>query len=347
MPEQFRQIEAAVSIFVASRKIKNHVVVFQRFFASDICNQMEAISGETAFFPASSMAFIQQISAMGKKLVAWMYLIDFHSAKPEISASKNRFRLLHNGYRHFFATGLVSSLEGGSYDQTLDIFGQYIDMLRDEKMTLEANCVRTWIFVRDIDLYYQGMVKARNSIFEKEGLPAAGHFIASTGIEGQTAEPNGLVGMDAYAIGGIEPSQIHHLKGLSHLSPTRVYGVSFERGTAIDYGDRRHIFISGTASIDHHGTLLHPLDVAGQTRRVFENMGVLLAEAGASFGDVTSMIVYIRDPADKDFIHCYLKDHYAWIPFLVVRAPICRKGWLVEIECTATTGAGNVSYRNF
>ena len=34
------------------------------------------------------------------------------------------------------------------------------------------------------------------------------------------------------------------------VNRTYEYGVTFERGTAVTYGDRRHVFIAGTASID-------------------------------------------------------------------------------------------------
>ncbi len=344
---QFRQIENAISGFIEYQKMANPVVFFQRFFASDICNQADIVHSELNRFHASAVAAIQQPSVNGYKLLAWVYIINFHSGIPEIKAYRNSFRISHNGYHHLFSSGLVSSRKADSFDQTIEIFRQYLETLIDEKMTLEANCVRTWIYVRDIDNNYQGMVRARNAIFDREGLSDASHFIASTGIEGQTAESHSLVGIDAYAIGGIETSQIRYLKGSSHLSPTHIYGVAFERGTAIDYGDRRHIIISGTASINHQGHILHDKDIEGQTRRVFENIKVLLAEAEATFSDVASMIVYLRDLADQAFINDYLKNNYMEIPYVVIIAPICRHGWLVEIECTAVRKVTNPAFRDF
>ena len=53
----------------------------------------------------------------------------------------------------------------------------------------------------------------------------------------------------------------------------------FERGTSVEYGDRRHLFISGTASIDHRGEVVHVGDVREQTRRMWENVEKLLEEA--------------------------------------------------------------------
>ena len=61
--------------------------------------------------------------------------------------------------------------------------------------------------------------------------------------------------MDTYAVKGLQPGQIQFLYAPTHLNPTYEYGVTFERGTAVTYGDRKQIFISGTASIDNKGEI--------------------------------------------------------------------------------------------
>jgi hypothetical protein len=117
-------------------------------------------------------------------------------------------------------------------------------------MTLRNNTVRTWIYVRDVDNHYAGMVKARRELFDKIGLTSQTRYIASTGIEGKSADPHSLLTMDALSIGNIKEEQIVRMEALKNLSSTSVYGVTFERGTRLLFGDRSHIHISGTASID-------------------------------------------------------------------------------------------------
>ena len=51
-------------------------------------------------------------------------------------------------------------------------------------MTIRDNLVRTWIYVADIDVNYDGVVRARNDVFRRYGLTADTHYIASTGIGG-------------------------------------------------------------------------------------------------------------------------------------------------------------------
>ncbi len=345
--DQYTQIDQAISEFVGKINPEQVRVVFKRLFVSDIANQTEEILPGTDRESGPSWSVIQQPPARGNKMTAWVYLVNFLNAQAVIQASQNYIRFDHNGYQRLFTTTLTSSDGLDSYNQTRDIFANFLGILKRNHMTLEADCLRTWIYVRDIDNNYAGMVKARNEVFRQEGLTQESHFIASTGIEGRTADRLNMAAMDAWAVGGLEPAQITYLKGNSHLSPTHTYGVSFERGTAIDYGDRRHIFISGTASIDHYGQVLHERNIEGQMRRVFENMEVLLAEAGASFSDLSSMIVYLRDMADSSTVHAYLENHFQGIPTIVVIAPICRQGWLFEAECIAIVECHNQDYRDF
>ena len=172
-------------------------------------------------------------------------------------------------------------------------------------------------------------------MFFTQGLTRDTHFIASTGIGGRQQDPNVLSQMDNYAIEGIREEQVHYLYAPTHLNRTSDYGVSFERGTYVDYGDRRHVFISGTASINNKGQVMFEKDVVKQTRRMWENVETLLAEAGCTFDDVPQMIVYLRDPADYAVVSRLYEERFPDKPKVIVLAPVCRTGWLVEMECMA------------
>ena len=256
--------------------------------------------------------------------------------------------MAHNGYSHVYTTQIHSqNPKLCSYEQTNQIFNNYLELLKGHNLTLEEHCLRTWFYVRDIDNNYAGMVEARNQVFENHQLTEKTHFIASTGIEGSFADPAISVMMDAYAVGGIKPEQIRFLEARENLNPTHEYGVAFERGTAVEYGDRRHIFISGTASINNKGQIVHVGDISGQTERTFENIKALLNEAGADINDLNSMIIYLRDVADYNGVETYISKHYSTIPYIIVLAPVCRPGWLIEIECIAIKPIKNDQFNCF
>jgi enamine deaminase RidA (YjgF/YER057c/UK114 family) len=153
--------------------------------------------------------------------------------------------------------------------------------------------------------------------------------------------------MDAYAVDGLQKEQIHYLYAPTHLNPTYEYGVSFERGTYVDYGDRRHVFISGTASINNKGEIMYPGDVRKQTERMWENVETLLKEADCGFEHVGHLLVYLRDIADYTVVKDMFDKRFPNIPKVFLLAPVCRPGWLVEMECMAILPKHNEAYPAF
>ena len=344
--EQLTAIEKALKHFLKEQEMTDESVIFKRYFVSDYSNQTEIHDHMSNWRYVCATSVVQQVPLCGAKVVLWVVLLEGSVTRK--SLNQNNLSLNRNGYSHLFSTQLYDEkAKGSSFGQTMEIFQDYMDTLQKQNLTLAENCIRTWIYVRDIDNNYAGMVNARNQIFISENLTRETHFIASTGIEGRHANTDALVLMDAYAVGGFSPEQITFLKAPTHLNPTHEYGVAFERATTVDYRDRKQIFISGTASIDNCGQIVHPGDIAGQVKRTFENIKALLDEAGASIGDLTHLIVYVRDPADFPLIDQYIERHYPFIPRVVVLAPVCRPGWLIEIEGIAIKAVNNPKYNNY
>ena len=153
--------------------------------------------------------------------------------------------------------------------------------------------------------------------------------------------------MDAYALDGVKREQVHFLYAPANMNPTYEYGVSFERGTYVDYGDRRQVFISGTASIDNKGEIVHPGDIRKQTLRMWENVKALLEEAGCSYGHVCHLLVYLRDIADYTVVREMFEERFPTIPKVYLWAPVCRPGWLIEMECMAVKPIYNELYPMF
>ena len=244
------------------------------------------------------------------------------------------YEVKHGVYRQLWMGGSFNRAANSEYQMRL-LLNDYAMQLMEEGCTLADNCLRTWIFVQNVDCNYAGVVKARNEMFVTQNLTENTHYIASTGIGGRHADPKALVMLDAFAVAGLKPGQIKYLYARTHLNPTYEYGVSFERGTAVDYDDRRQVLISGTASINNRGEVLYAGDVRRQTERMWENVEALLKEADCGFGDVGHIIVYLRDIADYAVVKEMFDKRFPDIPRVVTLAPVCRPGWLVEMECMA------------
>lgn len=335
---QMTRIQQAEKIFLEMEDVQGSSIVFKRYFLSDATNQVPVIQERDA----CTVSYIQQPPLDGSKVAVWLYLQKGTEVKP----MNNSTIVRHNGYQHVWTFGLMDSTSATSYMQTWQTLIIYIDILKLFQATLEGNCVRTWFFVRDVDTQYGGLVKSRRECFVEQGLTPETHYIASTGIGGTPSDSKALVQLDSYAMTGFEPEQQRYLYGLSHLNRTIEYGVTFERATLMQYGDRNHVFISGTASINHKGEVMYVGNVQQQTFRMWENVETLLNEGGMSYEDVMQIIVYLRDSADYEMVKGMFDQKFPHIPTVFTLAPVCRPTWLIEMECMAVKKANN-DFRDF
>ena len=327
--EQYRRILEAYIRVVKEKLPDNSVAVFRRYFLSDAANQSDLVIDWECENADAALSIVQQPPLNGSKIAMWTYLQTGVSAE---RLKNGMLKVSFDDYTHYWTGNNFNKASNSEY-QTRLLLNDYIMQLTEQGCSLYNNCIRTWFFVQNVDVNYAGVVKARKEVFVTQNLTEKTHYIASTGIEGRHALPEVTVQMDTYALKGIEESQIKYLYGSTHLNPTYEYGVTFERGTLVSYPDRKHIFISGTASIDNKGEILHPGNIRKQTERMLENVEVLMNEADSSLSDIAQAIVYLRDTADYSVVKKIFSDKGFEFPYLIVHAPVCRPGWLIEMEC--------------
>lgn len=314
----------------------NAQTVMKRYFLSDATNQVPVMQSmpEHASAKSGGTSYIQQPPLDGSKIALWIYMIEGVEVKEE-----NGMTIVeHNGYRHMWQMNMCDN-NGDSAQQTRTLLEKYEQTLAQYDATIADNCIRTWFFVRDVDTQYAGLVRARRENFIQQGLTPQTHYIASTGIGGNPADPKALIQLGAYALTGLQPEQTQYLYALSHLNRTIEYGVTFERGTLIKYGDRNHAYISGTASINNKGEVMHIGDIIRQTERMWENVEKLLEEGSMTTNDIMQIIVYLRDNADYDIVSHMFQQKFPDTPYVITLAPVCRPTWLIEMECVAISSS--------
>jgi len=350
---QLETLLEGLEIYMENVEIPKESLVFTRFFVSDFANQESILTTMKKWagngIQQCALSVVQQPPLNDTKVVMWAYIINDRNQVIQKTLEKEHELVLErNGYTHVWSTLLTSDYKTlTSYNQTFGVFETLDKSLETKGMNIKDHCIRTWLFVKDVDFNYDGVVRSRSSYFDKLDMNIETHFIASTGIEGRHADPNVNVLMDAYSVGGIAEQQVKFLVAPEHLNPTHEYGVTFERGTSVDYGDRRHIFISGTASIDNKGEIVHNHNVSAQIERAILNVEALLKDAEATMNDVSQLIIYLRDVADKKVIEQYFNTNFTDIPKVMVLAPVCRPGWLIEVECIAIKKMEVKGLRNF
>lgn len=339
LEDQIAHVETRYRQSVRSLGLESDTAVFRRLFVSDVMNQAPLVARtslvcETPDSPVA-VSIIQQPPLPGSKISMLAYHLESEAPITKKRLSNKHIVLEKNGLRHLWSTRLCASDDNGSFsaeDQTRQVFDDLIGTLKDQGGTLREDCVRTWIYLKDVDVFYQGMVDSRRELFARHGMNGDSHYIASTGIEGACAHRHDLVAMDAYSVVGLESQQISYLNDFDRLNPTQDYNVTFERGTRVAYADRSHLFISGTASIDRNGEVVHAGNVIRQLDRALDNVDALLMSGGANLEDLNYLIVYLRDATDYARVKNYLDFHMPELPVFIVEGAVCRPEWLVEVE---------------
>lgn len=316
-PGRTRNFDEALSAVTEQIRLLPQKPSFIKLFCSDAQNQAGKIREAIRQIDCKAVTFVEQPPLDGSRVCALV-----HSAAPDPGFVFHSFRLSEEE-----AAGL------DSYAQTRLLFDRYRSAAAG--MNMATHLVRTWIYVRDIDANYAGVVRARNDVFAEEGLSHTNHYIASTGIGGGSESRSALVSMDFLSYPGIKESDKTYLKALSHLSPTHDYGVAFERGVKVSLPGGSRYYISGTASIDSKGRVLHEGDVIAQTDRLLENIDTLLQEGGSSLDDAKYFIVYLRDISDFAAVKDYMQRRFPDKPHVILEGRVCRPSWLIEMETEA------------
>lgn len=337
--EQLDSIVLKYTNLLDELKLSKERLLFAKIFLSDYINQQPIIDqhmGFTTIIEGCVVSTIEQPPLDGTKINVLLYFID--SDKLSIKKEHDTYFIQVDNKEYIYQS--ISQFEESftrPYHQTLIAFNQHNDLIDKNQMSIRDHCVRTWIYSRDVDKDYMDIVKARNNIFESFGLTKKGHYIASTGIEGRNLYPKSCVKIEFLSYKQAHPEQIKYLQALNYLNNTVEYGVAFERGTAIRYQDKQHIFISGTASIDRKGDCIYRNNVLKQAERLFLNIKQLLKDGDAELKDIAQMIVYLRNISDYKIINEYLDIHFPTIPRVIVQGRVCRPEWLIEVECFAVT----------
>jgi enamine deaminase RidA (YjgF/YER057c/UK114 family) len=339
LQEQIELVEERYADGLRTLGLAEDTAVFRRIYLSDAINQAAMVrqSGLLTETPDNPVAvsIVQQPPLPRAKIALLAYHIETDDRCVKQRLSPKHMLMEKNGQRHLWSTRLCAGGHDNAVSaeaQTRIVFGDLVQALSDQGANMAENCVRTWLYVKDVDVFYQGVVDARGELFLQHGMNEDTHYIASTGIEGACAHQLDVVSMDAYSNLGLKPGQMTYLNDFDRLCATKDYNVHFERGTRVGYADRAHHFISGTASIDKTGKVVHPGNVLAQLDRALENVDALLGAGTARLDDMMHLTVYLRDPSDYASVEGHLRRVLPDMPMQILQGPVCRPEWLIEVE---------------
>src|SRR3954452_12221466 len=111
----------------------------------------------------------------------------------------------------------------------------------------------------------------------------------------------------------------------------------YSQAVVVPVGHQRMVFCSGQIALDPAtGTVIEG-DVAAQTRQVLDNLGAVLAAAGASFAHVVKTTIFLADMADFAAVNAIYGERFPGEP--PARATVAAAGLprnvRVEIDAIA------------
>jgi len=239
------------------------------------------------------------------------------------------------GLRHIYLSGLSADPGAGrrGFDaQASAVFAGAQSALQGEGASF-TDVVRTWIYVADIERDYAALNRVRRDFFVSRGVLTPP---ASTAIRGLPFPADRACGLDVRAVAGTGRRRVTPFR-ISAMNEASAYGSDFSRGMRLELEDRAIIYVSGTASIDAKGRVVHPGDIEGQVDWMLKNIEALLASQAAGYADVVSAVTYLKDAAYAAPFRRVAAQHGlpVRIPNTLCVADICRPEWLCEMEVTA------------
>lgn len=339
LAEQIAFVATRYAEALRLRGLAPETAIFRRLYVSDALNQKAAIQASglagSAFEGPVAVSLLQQRPLPAGRLALAAYHIECAGALSKHQIDPFNLLVEKNGIGHLWTTGLTGRRDAAT--PTADAFGALASALTAQDGSLAASCLKTWITLPDMDSGYRALVAQRATFFERHGLTRDTHYLASTCTGGGLGDPDAALRLDAWSIPGLAPTQVRIMNALGHLCEPRDYGIAFERGTRVAWADRTHHILSGTASIDRAGKVLHEGDTLKQLARALENAEALLKGSGARLEDLMQMTVFLRDPNDAPRVAAALEERLPEAFFLLVEGAICRPEWLVEVEGLAIT----------
>ncbi|MEE2658228.1 MAG: RidA family protein [Candidatus Latescibacterota bacterium] len=355
--DQVRSVYVALSEVLSNHGLTPSDVVWEKLFFADIDRDFGAAQEiRTGFYggaedkclPATS--YLQQppchrgrlfeLQALALHSRAEGHHVHTLTGLPTPASGK---LVTTSGYMQLYLQNLVGGsdlVEADFRSQCAGLFENLATALRRCEVPL-SRLIRTWIYLRDLEQDYDELNEVRNACFADWGIERPP---ASTGIQAGTFPWAWRCAADAYAVWGDGHLKVEAMHAHT-LNEATEYGSAFSRGLRVERDDRTVLYVSGTASIDTRGDVVHVGNIEGQCHRMLDNVEALLAAHGAGLDDTLSAITYLKDVSYFPIFNTVCQDRRVPPGMLnsVVVADVCRPEWLCEIELAAVRPNGTAA----
>ncbi|MBQ2121912.1 MAG: RidA family protein, partial [Bacteroidaceae bacterium] len=174
MCEQLDDLYVSLSSLLDAKKVTLQQLLFVRIYLTDAANQMSIVKSHKLYqelLSEAAVSYIEQPLVDGSKVALNVLFLNEENIEKE--GTPDRMKVTFSEGEMLFHTVRYSVAEIEGLDaeaQTKLAFAKHCAWLEEEGMTLLNDCHRTWLYVRDVDRHYAGVVKGRNDVFAEQGL---------------------------------------------------------------------------------------------------------------------------------------------------------------------------------
>ncbi len=197
-----------------------------------------------------------------------------------------------------------------------------------------SNVIRMWNYLDDLLNWYDDFNVMRTAFFNENNV--FNQIVpAGTGIGAKNAKNVPYMG-ELFAVKAKNTDVKYFPVGSPLQCPAVDYKSSFSRAVELDLIDHKHLFISGSASIEPGGKTVHLDDVPKQIELTMKVVSAILESRNMDWSDTARAIVYFKDLEKAPLLDEFLsKNNYPKIPIAISHADVCRDDLLFEIELEA------------
>lgn len=161
--EQLDNLELEYKQLLSDMKLGNETLVFAKVFVSDYLNQRDCMNEHVLLkehFSNCAVSVIEQPPLDGNKVNILLWLVqgvDLHKKR-----CGDLFTIQAGSFTHVFHTICCESSGEALEEATEKAFETHQSLIGQSGMDIFNRCVRTWLYVRDIDNNYMPVVRGRN-----------------------------------------------------------------------------------------------------------------------------------------------------------------------------------------
>lgn len=236
--------------------------------------------------------------------------------------------------QHCWLGGMVPDcVDASPALQTRAVLERMARLLKRTGLTFR-DVARTWYYLDDILGWYGDFNRVRTEFFARHHV-FDGLMPASTGIGTPNAAGLALVAK-AHAVRRHDGTPCV-FRAESPLQGEAIsYGSAFSRAVDVRLSGARRLHVSGTASIDETGELVHLGSIEDQVGLTLNVVGRILERAGMNWTDAVRGVAYFRDAADvARWAECRAEAGVPAFPCVVSQCVVCWPGLLFELELEA------------